>query len=78
MLPVLGGMLLLLDQPSSAHRFGRLFASGVLFGIGVLMKQPGLLFILFAAIYIMSGMKFAARAAPERNGFANSDLRTVA
>ena len=32
MLPVLGGVLLLLDQPARAP-FGRLFASGVLFGL---------------------------------------------
>jgi hypothetical protein len=31
----------------------RLFASGLLFGIGALMKQPGLLFIPFGAIYIV-------------------------
>jgi hypothetical protein len=31
----------------------QLFASGLLFGIGALMKQPGVLFIPFGAIYIV-------------------------
>ena len=53
MLPVLGGMLLLLDQHAHA-RFGRLFASGVLFGLAVVMKQPGIFFALFAVIYLMT------------------------
>ena len=38
MLPVLGGMLLLLDQHARA-RFGRLFVSGVLFGLAVVVKR---------------------------------------
>jgi hypothetical protein len=53
MLPVLGGMLLLLDQHVHA-RFGQLFVSGVLFGLAVVMKQPGIFFPLFAAIYLMT------------------------
>src|SRR4029450_470991 len=53
MLPVLGGMLLLLDQHAHA-RFGRLFVSGVLFGLAVVMKQPGIFFSLFAVIYLMT------------------------
>ena len=59
-LPVLGGMLLLLkeqrgiaSEPSQPKQFVRLLASGLLFGIGALMKQPGLLFIPFGAIYII-------------------------
>ncbi len=59
-LPVLGGVLLLLkekrvtaSEPSQPKRLVRLFASGLLFGIGALMKQPGLLFILFGASYIV-------------------------
>ncbi len=53
MLPVLGGTLLLLSQ---AHRqsLGRLFASGLLFGIGLLMKQPAVFLVLFGAIYLVS------------------------
>src|SRR5438094_10420090 len=52
MLPVLGGTLLLL-RGSNRQAFGRLFASGLLFGIGVLMKQPALFFIPFGAIYLL-------------------------
>ena len=52
MLPVLGGTLLLLFDRSH-HGFGRVFASGILFGIGVLMKQPAGLFILFGAAFIL-------------------------
>src|SRR5262245_56109462 len=53
MLPVLGGTLLLLLDRSDQRGFGRVFASGVLFGIGVLMKQPAALFILFGATSIL-------------------------
>jgi hypothetical protein len=59
-LPVLGGILLLLQEqrvtasePSQPKQLARLFAIGLLFGIGTLMKQPGLLFIPFGAIYIV-------------------------
>ncbi len=53
MLPVVGGTLLLLN-PSDRQTFGRLFASGLLFGVGLLMKQPAVFFILFGAIYLVS------------------------
>ncbi len=53
MLPVLGGTLLLLDQ-SERQAFGRLSASGLLFGLAVLMKQPAIFFVLFGAIYLVS------------------------
>jgi hypothetical protein len=53
MLPVLGGTLLLLLDRSDQRGFGRVFASAVLFGIGVLMKQPAALFILFGAASIL-------------------------
>jgi hypothetical protein len=59
-LPVLGGILLLLKEqrvrgfePSQPKQFVRLVASGLLFGVGALMKQPALLFIPFGAIYIV-------------------------
>ena len=59
-LPVLGGILLLLKEqrvmafePSQPKQLVRLFASGLLFGIGAVMKQPGLLFIPFGASYIV-------------------------
>jgi hypothetical protein len=54
MLAVLAGTLLILNmRESEQHAFGRLCASGLLFGIGVLMKQPALLFVPFGAIYIV-------------------------
>jgi hypothetical protein len=52
MLPVLGGVLLLQDQ-SGRKEFGRLFVSGLLFGLGLLMKQPAAFFALFGAIYLL-------------------------
>jgi 4-amino-4-deoxy-L-arabinose transferase-like glycosyltransferase len=51
MLPVLGATLLLLNEPDR-RTFGRLFASGLLFGIGLLMKQPALFFIPFGAGFL--------------------------
>ncbi len=57
---ILGGILLLLKEqrvtafePSRPKQLMRLFAIGLLFGIAVLMKQPGLLFIPLGAIYIV-------------------------
>jgi hypothetical protein len=56
MLPVLAGTLLLLmvtpSEPTRLRQFFALLASGMLFGIGILMKQPGVLFVPFGAIYI--------------------------
>jgi Dolichyl-phosphate-mannose-protein mannosyltransferase len=52
MLPVLGGTLLLLNE-SDRRTFGRIFTSGLLFGIGLLMKQPALFFILFGAAFLL-------------------------
>jgi hypothetical protein len=53
LLPVLGGTLFLLNT-TDRRLFGWLFASGLLFGLGVLMKQPGVFFALFGAIYLVS------------------------
>src|SRR5437899_9819590 len=50
---VLGGALLLLNQPNRGS-LGRLFASGLFFGIGLLMKQQAVFFVLFGAIYLFS------------------------
>ncbi len=53
MLPVLGGLLLLLGiNQSDRQALGRLFGSGLLFGVALLMKQPAFFFVLFAAIYL--------------------------
>jgi hypothetical protein len=47
-IPVLGGTLLLLHPPQR-HSAARLFTSGLLFGLGFLVKQPAIFFIFFAA-----------------------------
>jgi 4-amino-4-deoxy-L-arabinose transferase-like glycosyltransferase len=52
LLPVLGGTLLLLNT-IGRQAFGRLFASGLLFGLGLLMKQPAVFFALFGTIYLV-------------------------
>jgi hypothetical protein len=51
-LPVLGAILLLLRQ-RERKMAGTLFMSGLLFGIGLLMKQPAAFFILFGAGYLL-------------------------
>jgi len=53
LLPALGGTLLLL-KARERQAFGLLFASGLFFGLGVLMKQPAVFFALFGAIYLVS------------------------
>ena len=45
------GMLLLLKAERAA-KASLLFASGLLFGLAFLMKQPGILFAVFAALYL--------------------------
>src|SRR4029077_5672710 len=50
-LPVLGGAFLLLNQQKPLG-VRRQFVSGLLMGLGLLMKQPALFFILFGAIYL--------------------------
>jgi hypothetical protein len=50
-LSVLGGALLLLRQPDR-QSLPIFFASGALFGIGLLMKQPAVFFVLFGASYL--------------------------
>ena len=52
-LPVLGGVLLLL-RDSDRKATLTLFASGLLMGIAVLMKQPALFFVLLGPIYLIS------------------------
>src|ERR1041385_8493546 len=70
MLPVLAGTLLLLREGGTASQpphldrrlpkpslfvcNSRIFVSGLLFGIGLLMKQPAVFFILFGALYLLS------------------------
>jgi MFS family permease len=51
-LPALGGTLLLLhaDEGKKLHLY---FAAGVLLGLAFLMKQPGIFFLLFGAVYVI-------------------------
>jgi hypothetical protein len=50
MLPVLLGALVLL-KPVLTKKM--LFASGILFGAGLLMKQPAIFFVCFGAVYLL-------------------------
>jgi hypothetical protein len=49
---VFGGALLLLNH-SGREKLGTLLVSGLLFGVGLLMKQPAVFFVLFGAIYLL-------------------------
>ena len=51
-LPALGGILLMLKAIDSGHP-AKFFWSGLLLGLAFIMKQPGLLFIIFAALYLL-------------------------
>lgn len=78
MLPALGGTLLLLKQ-SDNWKLARLFVSGLLFGTGLLMKQPAVSFILFGALYLLSG-DFRQKRGLERIALRNLtfDLGAIA
>ena len=54
LLPVLVGTLLLINA-TDRQASGRLLASGLLFGVGLLMKQPAVFFALFGIVYLVSG-----------------------
>jgi hypothetical protein len=67
-LAALGGILLLLKaiEQDNKHLF---FWSGVLLGLGYVMKQPGAIFVLFGALYFLRteyrpGIKLRALAEP--------------
>jgi Dolichyl-phosphate-mannose-protein mannosyltransferase len=53
-LPVLGSAFLLLNKQSRLG-IGRLLLSGLLMGLGLLMKQPAFFFILFGGVYLFLG-----------------------
>jgi 4-amino-4-deoxy-L-arabinose transferase-like glycosyltransferase len=61
-LPALGGVLALLYALRSGKGHGY-FWSGLLFGLAVLMKQPGVFFFLFGATYIIYHHFFLIREA---------------
>ena len=52
-MPVLAGALLLIRKLERQSK-GLIFASGCLFGLALLMKQPGLVFVLFGSAYLLS------------------------
>src|SRR4029077_1240130 len=52
-LPVIAGTLLLL-RALDRQSVGLVFGSGCLFGLGFLMKQPGVLFVLFGGVYLLA------------------------
>src|SRR5271157_876980 len=52
MLPAIAGILLLLDAIES-NKTWQFFCSGLLFGLAFVMKQPGILFLIFAAMYLL-------------------------
>ena len=52
--PVLAATLLIINiRDSEQPALGRVCVCGLLFGIGILMKQPAVLFVPFGAIYIV-------------------------
>jgi hypothetical protein len=53
-LAALAGILLLL-RAIDTERTGLFFGSGVCFGVAFLMKQPGILFAIFAGLYWLGG-----------------------
>ena len=50
LLPALGGILLLLKATDS-NKLKHVFWSGILLGLSVMMKQPGIFFVVFAFLY---------------------------
>src|SRR5207248_9398220 len=63
-LPVLGGAFLLLNQQNRVG-VGRPFISGLLMGLGLLMKQLALFFVLCGASYVFLGVLRAGLAVRE-------------
>ncbi len=51
-LPALAGILLLLDA-MDAGKAWLFFCSGLLLGLAFVMKQPGILFVLFGGVYLL-------------------------
>ncbi len=51
-LPALAGVLMLLDGLESGKTW-QFFCSGLLLGLAFVMKQPGILFLLFGGVYLL-------------------------
>ena len=64
-LPALGGALLLLHHAGSG-RTGTIWWSGLLFGLAFVMKQPGILFALFGALYLIASQWRTGKALPRK------------
>jgi hypothetical protein len=67
-LPAMAGVLLLLDAMES-NKTWQFFTSGLLLGLAFIMKQPGILFLLFGGVYLLQGR---LRSSGGRKGLARS------
>ena len=68
LLPALAGVLLLLDAMESKKTW-QFFASGLLLGLAFIMKQPGILFLLFGGVYLL---QVKLRSRERMRGLASS------
>jgi len=67
-LPAIAGILVLLDAIES-NRTWLFLSSGLLLGIAFVMKQPGILFLLFGGVYLLQAK---GRSPDGRRGLASS------
>ena len=67
-LPAVAGILLLLGAMES-NKTWQFFCSGLLLGLAFVMKQPGILFVLFAGVYLLQAR---LRSPGGRKGLAAS------
>ena len=77
-LAALGGILVLLKAIAQDRKF-LFFCSGILLGVGYVMKQPGAVFVLFGALYFLRtqyrpGIKWRTLAEPIGFYFAGAAL----
>jgi hypothetical protein len=66
-LPALAGVLLL-ERSLDRQLMSRIFGSGCFFGLALIMKQPGLFFVIFGSVYLLSSdwRRFGVRLAISR------------
>ena len=76
LLPALGGVLALL-LAMKKDKWSAFFYSGLLFGLAVLMKQPGLFFLLFGFFYILYAHFSAVPARSIKKLLINLGMFTV-
>lgn len=65
LLPMLGGLLLLVDL-GAEQRLRRIVAAGLLLGVAVLMKQHAAVFVAFGGLTVLVPMNGSAQAPPRR------------